>query len=341
MRKILITGAAGFVGRHFTRRFLDAGDEVYAVDSIVAMTGGIDPDCRWPLFDPYDYKNFHFFKQDCRHFFLEHSDDDFDWCLHLAAIVGGRIMIEKNPLAVAEDLAIDSAYWQWAVKTRPKKTVCFSSSAAYPIEYQQRDNYQLLREEMIGFSARTGVPDMSYGWAKLTHEYLAQLAHETHGLNSVVYRPFSGYGEDQDDCYPFPSICKRAMGNKGAKRLEVWGTGDQMRDFIHVEDCVDGVLLTMDRIDGGGALNLSTGIYTSFREFARMAAETCGYHPEVVGMSDKPSGVFARGGDTKKQQSYGFRFKTTFREGIERAIAYFDQRNSKGNLNYSVMSTRM
>ena len=325
MRKILITGAAGFVGRHFTKRFLDLGDFVVAVDSIVPMTGGIDPRSGWPLFNPCDYQSFHFFRKDCREFFLERPDDDFDYALHLAAIVGGRLMIEYNPLAVAEDLAIDSAYWQWAVKAKPKKTVCFSSSAAYPVEFQQRDNYRLLREEMIDFSGHIGIPDMSYGWAKLTHEYLARLAFEKHGLKSVVYRPFSGYGEDQDDTYPFPSICKRILRQRGDSRIEVWGSGDQLRDFIHIEDCVDGVLMTMDMIDDAGALNLSTGVYTSFKEFARVAAEICAYRPEIVGMSDKPSGVFARGGDCTKQQSCGFRFKVTFREGIERALACFDQ----------------
>jgi GDP-L-fucose synthase len=328
MRKILITGGAGFVGRHFTKRFLDSGDLVVAVDSIVPMTGGIDPDQGWPLFSPRDYQNFHFFKQDCRQFFLEHPDDDFDYALHLAAIVGGRLMIENNPLAVAEDLAIDSAYWQWAVKAKPRKTVCFSSSAAYPIGYQQPGTYQLLREEMIDFSGNLGMPDMSYGWAKLTHEYLAHLAYEKHGLKSVVYRPFSGYGEDQDDSYPFPSICKRVLQHRGKSRIEVWGSGDQLRDFIHIQDCVEGVLLTMDKVEDGGALNLSTGVYTSFKEFARMAAETCGYDPEVVGMSDKPTGVFARGGDIAKQQRYGFRYKIPFREGIERALAYLDRRPS-------------
>jgi GDP-L-fucose synthase len=182
---------------------------------------------------------------------------------------------------------------------------------------------------MIEFSGSIGVPDMSYGWAKLTHEYLAHLAYEKHGLKSVVYRPFSGYGEDQDDSYPFSNICERVLRRKGDSRIEVWGSGDQLRDFIHVEDCVDGVLMTMDRIDDGDALNLSSGIYTSFKEFARIAAETCGYHPEVVGISDKPSGVFARGGDITKQQGYGFRFKTSFREGIERAMPFFDRQISR------------
>ena len=93
-----------------------------------------------------------------------------------------------------------------------------------------------------------------------------------------------------------------------------------MRDFIHIDDCIDGVMATMDRIDDGGALNLSTGILTSFKQFARIAAAIAGYEPEVKGMSDKPEGVFARGGDTAKQAALGFRAKTSFQEGIVRAL---------------------
>jgi nucleoside-diphosphate-sugar epimerase len=323
MKKILVTGAAGFVGRHFTRRFLDTGDEVHAVDSVVAHTGGIHPDRSWPLFDPRHYRNFHFYHEDCRQWFKHHLDTDFDYCFHLAAVVGGRIMIENNPLAVAEDLSIDAEYWQWAIKTRPQRTICFSSSAAYPIKYQRSGNYRLLKEDMIDLGDDIGMPDMSYGWAKLTNEYLAKLAYEKHGLKSVTYRPFSGYGEDQDDTYPFPSICKRVNAQIGKPVVTVWGSGDQMRDFIHIEDCVDGVLLTMDQIDNGEALNLSTGIYTSFKEFARMAAELCGYAPEVRGTSNTPEGVFARGGDTTKQRQFGFKYKISLRSGIQRALTFF------------------
>jgi GDP-L-fucose synthase len=324
MRKILITGAAGFVGRHFVRRFLEAGDEVHAVDSTVSDTGGIHPDSGWPLFDPRGNKNFHFYAEDCRDWFKKHLDTDFDYAFHLAAMVGGRMMIENNPLAVAQDLSIDAEYWAWAVKTQPGKTVCFSSSAAYPIKFQRVEGYRLLSEDMIEIGGDTGMPDMSYGWAKLTHEYLAKLAFEKHGLKSVTYRPFSGYGEDQDDNYPFPSICKRALAHRGEALLTVWGTGDQMRDFIHIEDCVDGVLATMDRIENGDALNLSTGIFTSFKEFARVAAGICGYKPEIRGTSNRPEGVFARGGETAKQAAHGFKYKISFRDGIEKAIRFYE-----------------
>jgi GDP-L-fucose synthase len=324
MSKVLITGGAGFVGRHFCRRLLENGDEVHCVDNIAPFTGGVHPEEGWPLFEPRDFDNFVFYEADCRMWFHDHPGEQFDYVYHLAAIVGGRLVIENNPLAVAVDLSIDAEYWDWAKDARPEKTICFSSSAAYPIALQTQEHFVLLEEDMISFEGDIGMPDLSYGWSKLTCEYLARLAYERHGLKSVCYRPFSGYGEDQDDTYPFPSICKRAIDNRGADVLKVWGSGLQMRDFIHIEDCVEGVQSTCDKIDDGDAINLSTGIYTNFREFAALAAEVCGYSPEVLGMSDKPTGVFARGGDTSKQRDLGFEYQISFREGIERAIAYYE-----------------
>ncbi|MBI9021468.1 MAG: NAD-dependent epimerase/dehydratase family protein [Verrucomicrobia bacterium] len=323
MKKSLVTGGCGFVGRHLIARLLDEGHEVHCVDPIVPLSGGIVPE-QWPLFQPLEKRGFHFYPQDCRDWFAENGDTDFDYAFHLAAMVGGREMIENNPLAVADDLSIDAQYWQWATKTRPAKNVVFSSSAAYPIELQRPDHYILLKEDMITFEDRIGMPDMTYGWAKLTNEYLAKLAFEKHGLESVCYRPFSGYGEDQDDSYPFPGVCKRVLAQRGASEITVWGSGRQMRDFIHIDDCVEGILTTMDQISDASALNLSTGIYTSFIEFAQNAAELCGFAPEVRGTSDKPEGVFARGGDTARQRELGFTHTRSFRDGIARALKYYD-----------------
>ena len=312
MRKVLVTGAAGFVGRHIVKRLLDAGNEVHGVDCVAALTGGIDPANGWPLFDPREYPNFHFYKEDCRKWFVRVKDTDFDYAFHLAAMVGGRLMIENNPLAVADDLSIDAAYWGWAKEARPKKTACFSSSAAYPVNLQRSEGYVLLTEDMISFDSDIGMPDMSYGWAKLTCEYLAQLAYEKHGLKSICYRPFSGYGEDQDDAYPFPSICKRVLENRGSEVLHVWGTGTQMRDFIHIEDCVDGIMATIDQIDDSGAVNLSTGILTSFIDFAKLAAGIAGYYPEVKGLSDKPAGVLCAGRRHSEAETTGLSAQDRF-----------------------------
>jgi len=325
MSKVLVTGGCGFVGRHLIARLLKEGHEVHCVDVMAPLSGAIAPE-RWPIFSPLDYDGFRFYEEDCREWFRAHSDDDFDYAFHLAAMVGGRAMIENNPLAVADDLSIDAAYWQWAVKTRPAKTIVFSSSAAYPIHLQRPDRYVLLKEEMISFDEGLGMPDLTYGWAKLTHEYCARLAYEKHGLKSVAYRPFSGYGEDQDDSYPFPSICKRVLANQGASEISVWGTGRQMRDFIHIDDCVEGVLATMDRIDDASALNLSTGIFTDFIEFVRTAADLLGFAPEVKGTSNMPEGVFARGGDVALQERFGFCRKRSFRDGISQALKYYRDR---------------
>ena len=325
MKKVLITGGAGFVGRHFVEHFLENGDEVWCVDSLVPLTGGINPILGWPLYNPMDYKNFKFINLDCRAFF-DTNESYFDLVLHLAAMVGGREMIENNPLAVAEDLSIDSMFWRWTVKSKPGKTICFSSSAAYPIKFQGQRNYVLLKEDMIKFDSDLGMPDMSYGWAKLTHEYLAKIAYERYQIKSVTYRPFSGYGEDQDSAYPFPSICKRVIANKGEERITVWGTGDQMRDFIHIKDCVKGVIQTMSHIDDGSAINLSTGILTSFKEFASLAAMITGYEPEIFGNSTRPEGVFARGGDTTLQKSLGFIPSISFETGLKSALNYFESK---------------
>lgn len=317
------------MGRRFVCRFLSGGYEVACVDPAIVGTGGIDPSSGWPLFEPRDFQGFHYFKQDCRDYFREHPGEHFDEVYHLAAMVGGRLMIEQQPLLVAEDLSIDAQYWRWAERARPGKSIIFSSSAAYPIKYQRREGYRLLTEELIDFSDDIGMPDMTYGWAKLTVEYEARLAYEKHGLQSVCYRPFSGYGEDQDLTYPFPSICKRALESRGATRLQVWGTGQQMRDFIHIEDCVDGVLKTKDQIINGNAINLSTGVFTSFIELAIQITQLVGYSPEVVGMSDKPEGVFARGGDTALQQRLRFQPAINLPQGIGRSLTYFEQLGRK------------
>lgn len=323
MKRILVTGGCGFVGRNLIRELIkDSSNQVICVDSMEPLTGCVNPR-QWTEVMPYDFKNFEFYEIDCRNFFA--SDRSyFDEIYHLAAMVGGRMMIEHNPLAVGEDLSIDSLMFSWSIKSKVKKIINFSSSAAYPVNLQNHSSYRLLNEKDINFESHNiGLPDLSYGWAKLTCEYLGRLAFQKHGIESVVYRPFSGYGPTQDDTYPFPSILKRALKLSKEVRDEfvVWGSGDQMRDFIHIDDCIIGVLKTKDKISDGSAINLSTGILTSFKEFARLTLEEVGQSKlPIRGSSAKPEGVFARGGDTALQKKLGFSPSIDFSSGIKRAL---------------------
>ena len=142
--KILITGHKGFVGRNFIKALPDSD-----------ITG-------------IDLKD----GNDCRDFFKTNTEQ-FDLVIHLAAIVGGRATIEGEPLSVATDLSIDAEFFNWVQRTKPINTVYFSSSAAYPIDLQNSHRLLRLAEHDLNLDGVRN-PDLTYGWAKLTGEYLAR-----------------------------------------------------------------------------------------------------------------------------------------------------------------------
>lgn len=332
--KILITGHRGFVGRHFVRAL--QGHDITGVDIVSAPWNGVTTDLQ----------------EDCRRFFAR-CDTRFDMVIHLAAVVGGRATIEGQPLKVATDLAIDSDLWQWALRTRPGRIVYYSSSAAYPVRLQQRctvcdderwiedqnwspqypelwkgerypgdglvrcmacTEYEPLSEDDIDLT-RIANPDMTYGWSKLTGEMLAQHA-ESEGFRVHVFRPFSGYGEDQDSSYPFGAFRDRARAR--ADPFEVWGTGEQVRDFIHISDVVGATLAAVEQ-DVPGPVNLCTGRPTSFLELADLFTKEAGYRPEIRPLADKPVGVQYRVGDPSRMLLF-YQPRVSLEEGIRRAL---------------------
>jgi Nucleoside-diphosphate-sugar epimerases len=250
--------------------------------------------------------------KDCRAYFRDFIDR-FDLVVHCAAVVGGRAHIDGNPLAVAENLAIDSDMFRWALKTRQPRVVYFSSSAAYPVVYQGPEG-TLLAEEDIGHDFY-GTPDNTYGWSKLVGEQLATTALQQ-GVKVHVFRPFSGYGSDQDDCYPFPAYIHRA------KRREdpfiIWGDGTSRRDWIHVDDVVEAVLAAVDQ-DFLGPVNLCTGLGTSFDELASLVCDAEGYTPAIEYNENAPQGVHTRVGDPEKMLSF-YMPMVTLSEGIRRSM---------------------
>jgi nucleoside-diphosphate-sugar epimerase len=287
--KILMTGHLGFVGRAFQRYFAGAGHDIVGVD----------------IKEGNDARDF--FKVD---------DRRFDLVVHLAAIVGGRLTIEGNPISVATDLSIDAEMFNWAVRTGQPRVVYYSSSAAYPIHLQQPGRSHLLRESDIDL-ANIANPDFTYGWAKLTGEMLAEYA-ERQGVRTHVFRPFSGYGEDQDLDYPFPSFVRRVVNREDP--FDVWGDGTQVRDFIHVDDVVAATMAAVEH-DIPGPVNLGWGIPTSFNDLAETMFKVSGWWPSegIRHHIDKPVGVHYRCCDNTKLLSF-YEPKISLEDGIARAL---------------------
>ncbi len=304
--RALVTGGCGFVGRHLTRRLLGLGYDVTVVDN---LSSGIHP-ASWPkppLHGPVGEMEFIY--DDIRSFIKRTAADSFDFVFHLAAVVGGRLKIEGDPLAVATDLAIDADFFNWLAKHGYQgKAIYFSSSAVYPVIWQNRAILIALSEQDIDFTDVLNWPDMTYGWSKLSGEYLAKYAVENYDIDVVIYRPFSGYGEDQSFDYPFPSIIRRVVN--GEDPVVVWGSGDQARDFIYIEDVIDCVFATMDKLKPGEALNIGSGFPTTFKKLAYLAGAK-----NVVNDPSKPEGVFSRVADTTKMRKW-YEPTTTLEEGI-------------------------
>ena len=317
-KRAAIFGSHGFVGRHFARRLSNDGWELTLVDNL--STRGDWSAAALP-------RNWEFSKSNLRDWLVARTPDKYDLIIHCAAVVGGRLKIDGDPLAVATDLAIDSDFFSWIIKAKRKPLVVyFSSSAVYPIELQTREKHVALAECYVNFYGnRIGMPDQTYGWSKLSGEFLAQKAVHDYGADVKIYRPFSGYGEDQSLDYPFPSIIRRVVA--GENPIKIWGSGDQVRDFIHVDDIVECVLQTMETLPAGDPLNIGSGIPTSFTELTAIACKRHYLTGKVVYNAEsapifsfdmsKPEGVFWRVADIYKMRRL-YEPRIALEEGIDR-----------------------
>lgn len=341
-RPALITGGCGFVGRNLTRRLLKEGYALWIVDD---CSIGLHCDDWLPGASrrrevaqdiiEYDGGQVIFVRADARDFFAGRialgplKEPEFGDVFHLAAIVGGRLVIDGNPMAVAIDLALDALCFNWAVRRHPERLLYASSSAAYPVDLQGKDGAVALKESDIQFGGRLGQPDMTYGWSKLTGEYLARIAHQHYGLHTACVRPFSGYGEEQDLSYPVPSIALRAA--KRENPLTVWGSGLQGRDFVHIEDCIEAILRILARVNDGGAVNIGSGKLLNFREVARLFARLEGYEAEIKPLEDKPVGVHSRYADiTHMRAILDWQPAISVEEGFGRVLRVAHERKARG-----------
>lgn len=302
MKRALVTGAGGFLGRHMVDELRSRGWEVSTI---------------WDLAYGADVMNL---------FTSSHYDGTpppYDLVVHAAYHVGGRAGIDGLNTNFAKNVALDGAMFDWAVRTGQHRVLYFSSSAVYPVEYQTGGAGGVTLDEDAIDLSHPRPPDAGYGWAKLTGEHLAASARRA-GLPVTVVRPFSGYSPTQGEEYPFPAIVDRAI----ADQHYVWGPKGQTRDWIHVHDVVNAALAVVDS-GTEDPVNLCTGIPTTMDGLLREAVRQLhSMHPDsyphadeidVKHLVDKPTGVFYRVGDPTRMLKY-YTPVVTLTQGIRGAL---------------------
>ena len=294
MKTALVTGSAGMIGRHFSRYLVDQGWDVLDID-----IRGNEP-------------------VDCRDFFRHTTYMNFDLVLHCAAHVGGRLDIENKAAYIgAYNTQLDGAMFEWALRARPAHIVYWSSSAAYPVDYQTGIQVSLQEADIDPFCPDPA--DQTYGWAKIVGERLAYECQQE-GLKVHVFRPFSGYASDQDTTYPFGAYIDRAR--RRCDPFTVWGDGEQVRDFVHIDDVIGATMATIEQhylTPLNRPLNLCTGRPTSFNQLAKLVTDAAGYSPTIEHDRSKPVGVRYRVGDPTEMHKV-WEPRVSLEDGIRSAL---------------------
>lgn len=301
--RVLVTGSEGFIGRHMIAALRAAYEAVEVHELDPAEQSWAYGDMRYMslgIMAGYPCHNY-----------------DYDLVIHAAALVDGRETIEnKAALLGAYNAQLDGALFEWALKAQPGRIVYFSSSAVYPADLQCPPYTGIpMWETYVNDGYSRGAPDATYGWTKAMGERVAAEVRNA-GVPVTVVRPFSGYGEDQDECYPFPAMIARAK--RGDNPFTVWGDGKQVRDFVHVDD-ICGAVIALVEAAVDGPVNIGTGRPTSMDQLARECMVQAGYVAPIRHLSDKPAGVQYRVADTTRLRQF-YTPTVSLEQGVERAL---------------------
>lgn len=224
------------------------------------------------------------------------EDDPWDIIIHLAANIKQVDERFRSSVELYADLELDLAMARYVERCPPRVLFMYPSSAA------------------------TDLPRDPYAWVKLTGEHLCRHL-SRQGVPVTVIRPFSGYGEDQAPQYPFRAILDRAL--RGERPIKVWGSGDQVRDWLHIDDFVGAIVHLLDRAPCGSIpIDIGTGVGTPFRTLAEKIARAVNPRSPAPVMPDttKPESSWSRVANTRALRALGFVPQVSLDEGIRRAV---------------------
>jgi nucleoside-diphosphate-sugar epimerase len=250
-----------------------------------------------------------------------------DLVFHLAADHGGRGYVDLHQAACASNLGLDGTLFRACVQQSVEKVVFASSGCIYPNYIQNNPTEMLYLTE-----DKAGPPydaDNLYGWAKLMAEMTLQAYHRDYGLKAASCRYFTVYGPRGHENHAVIAMIARAF--VGQNPFVVWGNGEQIRNWTHVDDIVSGTIRTAEAIDDGTAINLGTTERTRVIDAVHEVLRYTGHKADIELHPEMPTGPMNRVADNSlAKRLLGWEPKIKFMNGLRNTIDwYFSTKDRK------------
>lgn len=293
--KIFIAGHRGMVGSAILRKLKAAGFSNFILRTSKEL----------------DLRN----QQGVKDFFEQEKPD---YVFLSAAKVGGILANNsKRAEFIYDNLSIQSNIIHQSYRNGVKKLVFLGSSCIYPKFAQQPMQEDSL---LTGILEPTNEP---YAIAKIAGIKMCQAYHHQYGCNFISLMPTNLYGPndnyDLQNSHVLPALIRKfheaKLGNK--ESVQIWGTGNPKREFLHVDDLADACLFLMENYNDPEIINVGTGTDLSIRDLALLIKETIGFEGQLTFDTSKPDGTPRKLMDTSKLTNLGWTPKISLKEGIE------------------------
>ncbi len=249
--------------------------------------------------------------------------------IHAAAVVGGIGANRSHPgKFFYENAVMGIQLIEEARKAGVEKLVCLGTICAYP-----RNTPVPFREDDIwnGYPEETNAP---YGLAKKMLLVQLQAYRQEYGFNGIYLLPVNLYGPrdnfDLESSHVIPAMIRKFLeaGERGERKVVLWGDGSPTREFLYVEDAAEAILLAAERYDSPEPVNLGSGEEIAIRDLAALVARETDFSGEIVWDSSRPNGQPRRQLETSRARfAFGWRAKTSLADGLRRTVAWYREQH--------------